>query len=283
MGNQTNALAGFTYQIGNFQIAPNFLWQKPLVGPMPEGIQAPGRIRNILDDPFAVRDNREQTAGEILLTYDPTPGTWMYDWDSDNKEDAPFAMSAGFVYRHYPTCMDAAIGILADGRSTFVFPTSVPAHDLWEANFKITSRPGADFGFIVKGYVGTGQANGNDPRLVKRGGLDADFMYRNIRLKAAVKLHDWGPYDYHRDFNLTYPFQGMIDLSTHLGRPKWLGSPRMSVGIRGTYRTLDKYSPRYIAGYVSDGNGDFIPSVDIPGARKGNEWEIRTYIRFNIF
>lgn len=71
-GNQTNVLAGFTYQAGNFQVAPNFLWQKPLVGPMPNGIQPPGRLRNIIDDPFAVRENREQTAGEILLTYDPT-------------------------------------------------------------------------------------------------------------------------------------------------------------------------------------------------------------------
>lgn len=283
MGNQTNVLGGFTFQAHNFQIAPNFLWQKPLVGPMPAGIEAPGRIRNILDDPFAVRDNREQTAGEILLTYDPTPGTWMYDWDNDNKEDAPFAMSMGFVYRHYPTCMDAAIGILADGRTTFVFPTSVPAHDLWDANFKITSRLTNNFGFIVKGYMGTGQANGNDPRLIKRGGLDLDLVYKNIRLKGAVKFNDWGPYDYHRDFNLTFPFQGMLDLSTHIGRPQWLGNPRMTVGIRGTYRTLDKYSPRYIAGYVSDGNGNFVPSVDIPGARNGNEWEIRTYIRFNIF
>lgn len=282
-GNQTNVLAGFTYQIHNFQIAPNFLWQKPLVGPMPNGIEAPGRLRNILEDPFAVRDNREQTAAEILLTYDPTPGTWMYDWDSDNKEDASFAMSMGFVYRHYPTTMDAAIGILADGRTTFVFPTSVPAHDLWDANFKITSRLTPDFGFIVKGYAGTGQANGNDPRLIKRGGIDADLAFRNIRFKTGVKFNDWGPYDYHRDFNLTFPFQGFIDISTHLGKPKWLGNPRMQVGIRGTYRTLDKYSPRYIAGYVPDGNGDFIPSVDIPGAPKGNEWEIRTYIRFNIF
>lgn len=65
-GNQSNVLAGFTYQIGNFQIAPNFLWQKPLVGPMPNGIDAPGRLRNIIDDPFAVRDNRETTAGEIV-------------------------------------------------------------------------------------------------------------------------------------------------------------------------------------------------------------------------
>ncbi|MGJ8734796.1 MAG: glycoside hydrolase family 2 TIM barrel-domain containing protein, partial [Cellulophaga sp.] len=32
-GNQTNILSGFTYSIGDWQIAPNFLWQKPLVDP----------------------------------------------------------------------------------------------------------------------------------------------------------------------------------------------------------------------------------------------------------
>lgn len=283
MGNQCNVLGGFTIQAGNFQIAPNFLWQKPLVGPMPANINAPGRIRNILDDPFAVRANRQQTAGEILFTYDPTPGTWMYDWDSDNKEDASFAASLGFVYHHYTTPMDAAIGILADGRTTFVFPNSAPVHDLWDANLKITSRINPNFGFIIKGYAGTGQANGDDTRLIKRGGLDADVIYKKVRFKAGAKLNDWGPYDYHRDFNLTYPFQGFLDLSTTLGKPKWIGNPRMCVGVRGTYRTLDQYSPRYIAGYVSDGNGDFTPSTNIPGVGKGNEWEIRTYIRFNIF
>ena len=101
-GNQYNFLTGFTYLIGDLQIAPNFLWQKPIVGPIPFGVDAPGRPRNILDDPFSVRWNRETVAGEILFTYDPTPGTWMYDWDNDMKEDAKLAVSAGFVYRHLP-------------------------------------------------------------------------------------------------------------------------------------------------------------------------------------
>lgn len=282
-GNQSNVLAGFTYQMGNFQIAPNFLWQKPLVGPMPNGIEAPGRLRNILDDPFAVRSNRETTAGELLLTYDPTPGTWMYDWDNDETEDAPFAASLGFIYRHLPTAQDAAIGILADGRSTFAFAASAPAHDLWETNLKITSRVTKDFGFIANAYLGTAQANGDDERLIKRGGGDLQMIYKKIRLNAALKFNDWGPYDYHRDFNLTFPFQCMVDLSTNLFKPKWLGSLSTRVGIRGTYRTLDKYSNRYIAGYVSDGNGGFIESTDIIGASKGNEWEIRTYISFSLF
>ena len=101
-GNQFNILSGFTYMIGDFQFAPNFLWQKPVVDPIPSDVPAPGRPRNILDDPFAVRANRETTAGELLITYDPTPGSWMYEWDNDMAEDAPLAVSAGFVYRHHP-------------------------------------------------------------------------------------------------------------------------------------------------------------------------------------
>ena len=66
-------------------------------------------MRNILIDPFVVRANRETVAGEILLTFDPTPATWMYEWDNDRAEDAKFAASLGFVYRHLPTSMDAAI------------------------------------------------------------------------------------------------------------------------------------------------------------------------------
>jgi hypothetical protein len=56
-----------------------------------------------------VRGNRETVAGELLLTYDPTPGT--YGLDNDMTEDAKFAVSTGFVFRHLPTSQDAAIGI----------------------------------------------------------------------------------------------------------------------------------------------------------------------------
>ena len=58
-------------------------------------VQLQEDLRNIIDDPFAVRGNRETIAGELLLTYDPTPGTWMYEWDNDRAEDAKFAMNLG--------------------------------------------------------------------------------------------------------------------------------------------------------------------------------------------
>lgn len=109
------------------------------------------------------------------------------------------------------------------------------------------------------------------------------MIYKKLRLNAMVKFNDWGPYDYHRDFNLTFPFQCMLDFSTSLAKPKWLGPVSTRVGIRGTFRTLDQYSPRYVAGYIPDGSGGFEPSTDIIGAGRGNEWEIRTYISFSIF
>ncbi|MCB0641441.1 MAG: glycosidase, partial [Phaeodactylibacter sp.] len=47
-GNQFNFLSGFTIGFGDVQIAPNFLWQVPIVGPVPADVPAPGRHRNIL-------------------------------------------------------------------------------------------------------------------------------------------------------------------------------------------------------------------------------------------
>ena len=100
----------------------------------------------------------------------------MYAWDSDRTEDAPFAFSTGFVYRHLPTTQDAAIGILPDGRTLFAFPGAAPATDLWEANARIVSKINPDFGIIANIYGGTGQANGSDTRKIERFGMDSRLV-----------------------------------------------------------------------------------------------------------
>ncbi len=278
-GNQTNILSGFTYTVGNVQIAPNFLWQKPIVAAMPNDVQGPGRLRNIQDDPFAVRANRETVGGELLLTYDPTPGTWMYEWDNDRAEDAKFAMNFGFVYRHHPTAQDAAIGFLAD-RTPFAFPNAAPAEDIWEANTRIVSKVSPDLGLIANLYAGNGQANGSDERLIKRVGGDIRVIYRKLKLVHAFKINDWGPFDYHRDFNLTYPVQLMLDLSTTLGKPNWFILPNTKIGIRGTWRSLNEFSPRYLPNEALEFAD--APIISPVGFGDGNEWEIRTYVHINI-
>ncbi|MEL6141760.1 MAG: glycosidase, partial [Bacteroidota bacterium] len=229
-GNQYNVLSGFTYLLGNFQIAPNFLWQRPIEGPIPGDVATPGRPRNILADPFVVRANRETVAGEILFTFDPTPATWMYQWDNDQAEDAKFAASAGFVYRHLPTTQDAAIGILADGRTFFAFPGAAPAQDLWEAHLRVVSKLDPELGFIINAYTGTAQANGDSDRTIERFGTDVRLIYKRLKLVSAIKFNDWGPFDYHRDFNQTFPFQFRLDLSTSLGTPKWFALPETKIG-----------------------------------------------------
>jgi Glycosyl hydrolases family 2, TIM barrel domain len=280
-GNMYNVLSGFTVNVGKLQIAPNFLYQKPIEGPIPADVLAPGRPRNILDDPFSVRSNRETVAGELLLTYDPTPATWMYEWDNDRQEDAKFAISADFVYRHLPTIQDAAIGILAN-RNLFAFPGSAPAEDLWEVSTRVVSKLNHNLGLIANLYVGNGQANGNDKRTIERYGFDLRTIFKKTKLIAIGKFNDWGPFDYHRDFNLTFPMQLIADISTEIGKPDWFMLPGTKIGIRGTYRTLDKYSPRYSPIKMLDAAGNWVPDPNAIGFPDGNEWEIRTYIQINI-
>jgi len=281
-GNMMNVLSGFTVNVGPLQIAPNMLWQKPLEGPIPAWVQAPARPRNILDDPFSVRSNRETLAGELLLTYDPTPATWMYEWDNDRAEDATFAASVDLMYRHLPTTQDAAIGILSNGRTTFVFPGAAPAQDLWEVNTRVVSKINPELGFILNLYAGNGQANGSDTRTIQRFGADLRTIYKQSKLILFCKLNDWGPFDYHRDFNLTFPLQLMAELSTELAKPDWFMLPGTKIGMRTTYRTLDKYSPRYAPTLTIDPAGNWVPDPNAIGFPNGNEWEIRTFVQVSI-
>lgn len=279
-GNQYNFLTGLAYSIGNFQIAPNFLWQKPLEGPVSVDAIG-GRPRNILQDPFVVRSNREQVAGEILFTFDPTPGTWLYEWENDRSEDSKFAVSAGFVFRHLPTTQDAAIGFLAN-RNIFAFPGAPQAKDLWETNARIVSKITPDFGFISTIYGGPAQSNGSDARTIDRYGLDLKMIYKKVKLTSFIKANDWGPFDYHRDFNLTYPLQVMADISFNIGKPDWFILPNTSLGIRGSWRSLDQYSNRYSPTFVPENTFPAVPVLSPVGFSNGQEWEIRTYLHINI-
>ena len=289
-GNQTNFLTGLTWNTGNFQVGPNFLWQKPIVGPMPAGLpsSSPGELRNVLDDPFAVRGNRETIGGELMVTYDPTPATWLWAWDNDVREDARLAGSMGLAVRHLPTSQDASIFIAEDGVTTYAFPSSPPPRrwhpaagewGLWELSGRVASRVGAGLRLVGHAYVGNGEPNGNDvngsgERLVRRHGADVRVGWGATSLAAYLKANDWGPYDYHRDFNLTYPLQLMADLSRTLGSPQWLDrqATQTRLGMRATWRSLDSRSPRYVAD----------PGDNATDPPHGSEWEIRTYVIVSI-
>jgi len=136
-----------------------------------------------------------------------------------------------------------------------------------------------DLGIIANLYGGNAQANGSDPRLIERFGGDIRVLYNKWKFVYQAKFNDWGPFDYHRDFNLTYPTQFMLDVSTSLGKQDWFILPSTKVGIRGTWRAMDEFSPRYLPNQAP-AFGE--PPVSSVGFGDGNEWEIRTYIHINI-
>jgi beta-galactosidase len=266
-GNQMNLITGVSTAYGDWQFAPNFLWQKPIEGPIPADAPAPAQPRNVLDDPFAVRENRETIAGELLITYDPTPATWMYAWNSDMIEDAIFATSLGFIFRHHPTTQDGSIYIAADGVTRYRFSGAPPARDLWEGYARIVSKRRQGLGLVANLYGGQGETNGIDTRLIYRYGADMRFVLNSLKLVVTAKLNDWGPYDYHKDHNLTYPLQLITDFSKTVGTPSWWDLPQSRFGFSVSWRSLDEYSNRYL------------PTV---ADEKGNEWEVRTYVHFGI-
>ncbi len=275
LGNQNNFLTGLAVNVGDFQFAPNFLWQKPIIGPIPSDVPAPGRPRNILADPFAVRSNREMTGYELLVTYDPHPATWFWQWDNDIREQAGFAAALGVVFKHQPTTQDVSIFIAEDGVTQYAFSGAPPAQDLVEVNYRIVSRISADTRLVIAGHAGTAEPSGYDPsgedttlnRKIERVSIGARMVNRSLSYGALVSVNDWGPYDYHRDFNLTYPLQLTGEISYNLGSVEWFyGFAQTSIGVSATWRSLDEHSPRY--------DGD--------NGEEGSEWEFRTYVHLAI-
>jgi hypothetical protein len=177
--------------------------------------------------------------------------------------------------------MDAHIGFLAN-RQFFAFPDAVPQEDLWEVHSRMVSKINPDLGLIGNFYYGNGQGNGDSDRLIRRFGGDIRAIYKKMMVQTTVKVNDWGPFDYHRDFNLTFPLQLMLDVSTSLGKPDWFILPGTRIGIRGTWRSLDEFSPRYSPTAVPPNTFPAIPTLSPVGFPDGSEWEIRTYVHINI-
>ena len=277
-GNGNQITTGLAFNLGNYQIGPNFMWQKPLVGPIPGDVGAPGRPRNIIDDPFAVRISRETVAGELLITHDPTPATWFWAWDNDIREDARLAWSLGLIVKDFPTTMDAAIGVLADGRTFFAFPGATPPRELWEVRARFVSRIGPNTRAAATIFAGTGEPNGDDQRLIHRYGIDGRITWSKAAFAMFARFGDWGPYDYHRDFNQTFPVHLMGDVSYTLGKPRWFGLPQTRLGLRATWRSLDEFSNRYCPVRVPDALGNPVCDSTAQGFSNGSEWEIRTYL-----
>jgi hypothetical protein len=74
----------------------------------------------------------------------------------------------------------------------------------------------------------------------------------------------------------------MADMSKTLGNPDWFDMPSTRIGVRGTWRSLNEFSPRYAPATSIDGSGNPVLDSSVSGFDNGSEWEFRTYIQINI-
>lgn len=281
-GNHWAVSSGIAYYAGKVMLAPNFLAQRPLEGPLPfipdffdpeTGVFFPGvQARNQLVDPFWVRSNRETYGFEFLLGWDPTPETPMYAWDNAKREDAKISIALDFVYKILPTSQDGAVAIgvpddVVGPNFVFGFASAAPARNLWDVSVRTITNFTYNMRLVNWLYAGQGQANGDDSRTVSRFGTYGWYTLGSFNVNYFLKFNDWGPYDYHKDFNLTFPLQVLLDLSYAYEPPALYAPASTRFGVAGQFRNLNRFSNRYA----------FDP--DAPN-RKGREWEIKTYVQF---
>lgn len=260
LGNRREYEAGMQMFFGNLMVFPRFLYRDNLVHANPfiepeiaGGILAPGtNPRNRDADPFAVLNNREARSAEVYLTWDPTGATPFYDWDNEWREDARFAFNIGGTYTEYPTATDANLFFFEPTGGNASFGQGLPAEDVWAVSSRMIFNTEKNTKLILRAVRGFDQSTG-DPN-----GGSRDYWQLHGRaiwgdgrhsLSGYMMKDAWGPYDFFRQFNITFPEQVQLDYTMWLGGglngiSDQNGEQNATrIGIRTTYRTTDENSP----------------------------------------
>ena len=268
MGNKQEYEAGLILRFGDFMLLPRIMYRDNLVHANPTilpeisgGVLSPGtQPRDTDTDPFAVLGNREARSAEMYLTYDPTGATQFYDWDNDWREDAKFAFNIGGTYTEYPTFTDSYLFFFEPAGQNVPFGTGLPAEDVWAASSRIVMNPNPNRRYIFRLVRGFEQSTGNP------NGGTADFYQfhwkaewnRKHTFSGYYMKDAYGPYDFFRQFNITFPEQVELDYSMLLGGSGMqFGSVQdeqaaTRIGIRTQYRSLDENNETF------ETNGDYI-------------------------
>ncbi|MEO1420738.1 MAG: hypothetical protein AAFU66_07285, partial [Pseudomonadota bacterium] len=179
-----------------------------------------------------------------------------YQWDNDWREDSSFAFNVGANYTEYPTPTDANLFFLPDVNVNASFGRGLPAEDVWTVSSRMVFNAGPNWRFITRLIRGFDQSTG-DPD-----GGTRDFY--EIHGKAVVnqrhvisgyfKKDAWGPYDFQRQFNVTFPEQYRLEY-TYLMDQRMDERYSTQMGIRILARTNDENSPD---DEFLDGDNDYI-------------------------
>lgn len=259
LGNKQEYEAGMLMRFGDVVVYPRLMYRdnlvdaNPFIPPSidPDGTLHPGvSPRDRDNDPFAVLGNREAKSAEMYLTWDPTGATPFYDWDNEWREDAKFAFNIGGTYTEFPTPTDSYLFFFEPAGANAAFGRGLPAEDVWAVSSRMVFNPSQSSRYSLRLIRGFDQSTGNPD------GGTRDFfelhgkalLNRKHLISGYFMKDSWGPYDFYRQFNITYPEQYKVDYAYLLGTPGMLGS-RMDeeratrIGVRGILRTTDENSP----------------------------------------
>jgi len=264
LGNKIVYESGMIIPIGNFLLLPRGMYRDNLIDANPildpeisENELYPGLTpRNTDSDPFAVLDNRKAVSGEFAIAYDPTPATSFYDWDNEKREDANFAFSIGLNMTSYKKTADSELFYYQEGETNAPFGIGLPAADLWLLKSRMVTIPDTNFKLITNLEIGKQQPTGNpDGGTKDYFSLDAKIIFHKKHiLSGYFKKDAWGPYDWYRQFNITYPIQCKLDYSLLIDNILD-GLLSSKIGVKALYRTLDKNSP---ANEYENGKNDYM-------------------------
>ncbi len=263
LGNKKQIEGGVMMNFGNWMVFPRYLYRDNLVNENPNilpvsmgGILNPGiNPRDRDSDPFAVLGNREARAAELFVTYDPTGATPFYAWDNDAREDAGFAFNIGANYTEYPTSTDANQFFFLPASANASFGVGLPPEDVWEFSSRMVFNPNRNLRLITDLHRGFQQSTG-DPNGGTRNYwelMGKAVIGKKHIISGYAKKDAFGPYDFHRQFNITFPEQYKLDYSYLLDERKDEGRST-KIGMRTIYRTADENSP---ADEFLDGDNDY--------------------------
>ncbi len=252
LGNKKEIEGGVLIPVGDFTIYPRFLVREnivdanPLILPTTIGTTLNTGLtpRNHDDDPFAVLDNREANAAELIVTYDPTPASYFYDWNADVTEDAPFAFNLGLTATEYGTATDSDRFFYPEGNTDVAFGEGLVAEDVYMLKSKLVFNPDSSLKYVLNLVSAKQQSTGKPgEETVKFSSIEGKVVVDKRHIFSALFMKDaFGPYDFYRQFNLTYPRQIELEYARLLDFQN--DEKRSSkIGIKTFYRTLDEHSP----------------------------------------
>ncbi len=273
LGNKKEIEAGVRFDMAPYTIYPRVLYRENIVDANDENIDpvtsgtilSPGLdARNTDEDPFAVLDNREATSAEIFFTYDTTPSSWFYHWNADLIEDAPLAFNIGLTATSYGTGTDSYLFFFEEGGTNLPFGAGLEEEDVWMLKSKWIVNPNRALRYIADVHLGKKQSTGQpDEETVEFFGLSGKVVVDKKHIwEGSVKVDDFGPYDFQRQFNIVYPLQLKFEYARLLDAI--LDEDKSSkIGVKFLYRELDEDSPEDI--YL-DGENEY-------------EFELQTYFK----